>query len=96
MEDILENKWGFRKLRKATSQKDEVDVDQFTHIRRIHIIHYLFYSPIHKSFSIGIRYEKPKGEPGRGGGTKEWNIIMIPKIINNIEDAETLLNGILN
>ncbi len=88
--DAILISYGFTKIHNLDK---EFDYDKFSHILRIHEMHYLFYSEDLKYFSIGVKYERPKGKAG--GGYDQWNHIMIPKCINSVEDAVKLLEGIL-
>lgn len=76
-----------------SNSKDDLDIDHFTCLLRIHVIHYLFYSELHKHFSIGVRHDNPKKDVT--GRLLEWDHIMLPKIIHTIDDATKLLEGIL-
>jgi len=91
----LMEEWGFKKIHKNI-QKEEIDIDKFDLILRVHETHYLFYSHTHKCFSIGIRHTHPKGIPGSKGRIQEYTTVMLPKVIKTILDAHTLLMGILN
>lgn len=92
MEEVL-NSYGFRKLHKSKFKEDEVDTDRVSHIKRIGDVHYLLFSMDLKIFSLAVRYDKPKGQAG--GGYKEYNMVVIPKIINTPEDAAKLLNVLI-
>src|SRR5579863_872565 len=89
----LISRFGFKQLHKSHLDKDELDLDQFTCILRIHEIHYLFYSEDHKAFTIGVKIEHPKKDTT--GKLLEWKTIMIPKVIYNIGEAENLLKAII-
>lgn len=86
---------GFTKLREIRDE-ESLDFNKFSCIKRIHEITYLFWSEEYKYFSLGVRHENPKGEAGVKGKKKEWNYIMIPKLIRTIEDAESVLNGVID
>lgn len=98
MEEItkhLISHFGFQKIHQFR-EIDRIDLDHFVCILRVHEIHFLFWSELHKAFSIGVRHERPKGTPGRGSELKEWTIVMIPKIIKTLEDAELTVNACRN
>lgn len=79
---------GFSKMREA----GDGDIDLFTCYKRIHEIHYLFFSETHKAFTLAVKYDQPKGKAG--GGFDEFKKVMIPKVIYSFKDACKLLEGI--
>ncbi len=85
----LIKQYGFTGIVKCV---DDLDYDQFTVGLRVHEIHYLFYSELHKNFSIGVRHEHPK--KSTNGELKNWTTIMLPKVINSFDDADTLIHAI--
>ena len=87
---LIEN-YGFLKVITPPSQRDELDFNKFSCVKRIHISHYLYYSDIMKHFTIAFRYDKPKGISGAGGGVKEFDYMMLPTVIENISDVENIL-----
>lgn len=106
--DIIIENFGFAKVHGTFKSKifdkkkeheanepisDDMDVHKFSAIKRIGEIHHLFYSEDYKYFSMGVKFENPVGLPG--GGTKYWNIVMIPKLIMKGSDAEIFLQGVL-
>lgn len=92
--DLLTEKYGFKKIFKS-KHDTEVDVERFSHIRRIQEIHYLFYSELHKHFSLGVKHETPKGEAGTKG-KKYWTTVTIPKVVKTVEEAEQLIQGVVD
>lgn len=78
---------------KYLKPKFDVDIDLFTAVLRVHELHYLFYSETYKHFSIAVKYEEPKGMAG--GGFKQYNIIMLPRVIRTKQDADEFLKGML-
>ncbi len=89
--DHLIKNHGFTKIRRYASQKDEIDYDKFTCYLRIHELHYLFYSADFKMFTLRVKREKAKGEPGVKGQNVLWEGIMLPKAVYTIEQADILL-----
>ena len=69
----------------------EVDVEKFSHMKRIHEIHYLAYSQEMKHFSVVVKFDKPKGEAG--GGMRKWRSTMIPRVISDVNIAREFLAG---
>jgi hypothetical protein len=86
---FLVESYGFDKCRRT--KRGAVDADLFSHFLRIHEVHYLFYSPVFKTFSLAVAYEDIKGKAG--GGYDEFKMVVIPKTINTVNDAETLMAG---
>jgi hypothetical protein len=72
----------------------KVDVDQFSCMLRIHVLHYLFYSDVHKHFTIGVWNES--GKKGAAGKTEEFKTVMIPKPIHNVEQADVMVSALTN
>lgn len=95
MEEItnfLINKMGMRKVSERTNSDTEVDWNKFSCVLRTGDIHYLFWSEQFKHFSIGVRHENPKGEPGTKG-KRYWSYTIIPKVIDTIEKASALVDA---
>lgn len=95
--EYLIDKYGFKRCGGRLTTYETagvVDIEKFSCVLRIGDIHYLYFSDIYKYFSLGIRHENPKGLAG--GGKKDWSYMMIPRIINNIEDADKLVNGVVD
>lgn len=69
-----------------------LDLDKFTCYRRIHELHYLFYSEQHKHFHIAVKNESGKREAG--GGYKPYNKIIIPRAIYSTNVAGEVVNAI--
>lgn len=90
---FLITEYGFAQIR-GKEDEEKIDVDKFTCILRLHEIHYLFYSEVYKSFSIGVRHEHPKGEAGTKG-KKYWTNVMIPKVIKSTQDAKEFVDWIV-
>lgn len=88
--ELLIERRGFKTIFKPRQEK--IDLDQFTCILRIHVIHYLFYSELHKHFSIGVKFDNPKKDVT--GRVLNWNIISLPKTIKSFKDAEELIDAI--
>lgn len=94
-EDIslyLVSKMGFTKVRKTRSQERELDWDLYTAVKRVHEAHYLFWSEDHKAFSIAYKLPTPKGLAG--GGIKNFDTVMLPKVIYSIKQAKLLVTSI--
>lgn len=89
-ESLIQNN-GFLKAITPPSQREQLDFNKFSCVKRIHISHYLYYSDIMKHFTLAFRYYKPKGISGAGGGVKEFDYMMLPTVIENISDAENIL-----
>jgi hypothetical protein len=89
----LINNHGFSKIRMPRSM-DKIDIDRFSCMKRIHVLHYLFYSDIHKHFSIGVFNESRKGIAG--GGYKDYNTVMIPKTVVSTAQADEMVKAISN
>lgn len=90
-EQLIE-KSGFQRCSK--SSREELDFDQFTCMKRIHIVHYLFYSENFKHFSIAVRHDDPKKDTT--GRLLQWTIITLPKVIQTWEEAKGLIDAICN
>ena len=84
---------GFRKYYKSRD-RDVLDRNQFSCVIRIHAIHYLYWSEGLNFFTLGVRHEMAKGRAG--GGFESWADMMIPKPIHTIEEAEKLIEGIID
>ena len=69
----------------------EIDTEKFSHMKRIHEIHYLAYSQEMKHFSVVVKFDKPKGEAG--GGMRKWRSTMIPRVISDVNIAREFLAG---
>lgn len=67
------------------------DYKDYDCMMRIHDIHYLFWSSLHNHFGIG--YMNEKREPA--GHFDAFKIVMIPKPIYTIEQAQTLIKAII-
>lgn len=61
---------------------------------RIHVLHHLFWSDNLKSFAIGVYNER--GKSGPAGQKYDYTIVMLPKVIYTIEEAQTLIRAITN
>jgi hypothetical protein len=61
---------GFQRIYRKFSDKENLDFDKFTCMKRIGDIHYLFYSEEFKRFTIAVKPEIPKGRPGN---SKKWS-----------------------
>jgi hypothetical protein len=61
-------------------------------VMRLHVLHFLFWSDNLKHFSIGVLNDTGKKEAG--GFYKKWKMVMIPKPIYTVEQAECLLKAI--
>lgn len=59
-------------------------------VKRVHIIHYLFWSEQLKHFAIGVINDKGKA----GGGKDKFHIIALPKPIYDTKQADDLINSI--
>lgn len=92
--EFLIQEAGFKKIFKPSiTNRENIDYDSFDAALRIHEIHYLYYSELHKYFSLVIIHDNPKGKAG--GGIEYMTSIMIPRVINTIDDAVELLNGMI-
>ncbi len=60
--------------------------------RRLHELHFLFWSDNLKHFSIGVFNDT--GKRGAGGAYKKWNMVMIPKPIYTVKQAKELIQAI--
>ena len=89
--DYLVNKYHFTKLTE-NKNKYGLDLDKFTHSMRIAEIHYLFYSEKLKYFSLVVLYERVKGKAG--GGYKDHDSIMIPRLIKTKKDVDEVITGV--
>ncbi len=65
----------------------------YTCVRRLHYLHYLFWSSNLKHFSIGVLNDTGKRQAG--GGYDKWKMIMIPKPIYTVEQAQAFINAIM-
>jgi hypothetical protein len=84
--EILITKYGFQELQ----YKD--GLDKWSCCRRIHILHWLFYSENDKHFTLAVKNESMKGKAG--GGYDPWIKVMIPRPIYNENDVIELLTGL--
>lgn len=91
--EYLAEEWNFKKVFQS-GNPELIDINRFTCALRIHILHYLYWSETHKHFSLVLIHERPKGKSG--GGTDYATEVMIPKVINTIDDAKLLLEGVVN
>lgn len=99
-------KHGFHKVFKSRANYEEydavldktfvkkVDVDQFSCMLRIHVLHYLFYSDVHKHFTIGVWNESLKKGPS--GKLEEFKTVMIPNPVYTIEQADLMISVLTN
>lgn len=96
---VLEEEYGFGKVRGVwrpflgNGSENAPDIHKVSHVLRIHVLHYLFYSPVYKHFIIAVKHDEPKGEAG--GGMRLYTHVMIPKLINKEDDAREFLTGLL-
>jgi len=79
-------------LKNGFSKYYESDKD-YDCAMKISQIHCLLYSDNLKHFSIGVFNESGKRQPS--GVYNKWNIIMIPKPIYTIEQADALIKAIV-
>lgn len=90
--EYLINTHGFLKVFNRNS--DDLDHNQYSCITRIHVLHWLLYSPLHKTFTIRLKYDEPKGKPGAGGGYDFHKEVMIPVTMNTKVDIDSILTGL--
>jgi hypothetical protein len=89
--EYLISEYGFRKV---SNRDREVDFNKFNLVLRIHELHYLFWSEDQKYFTLGVKLERPQGQPGAGGVWKYWTYVMIPKPIHTREQATNLVESV--
>lgn len=92
---LVDNKFEFVNSFQAMHFKDkesQLDFNQFSYVKKIGDIHYLFYSDKLRHFTLAVKKENPKGEAG--GGMRYWETIMIPRIIYTRYDVIELLKGL--
>ena len=85
--------FGFRKY--YDSVGDLPDYNKYTCIIRVHELHYLLWSEEMKHFTLRLKHEHPKGQPG-GAGIQFHTDVMIPKTIYTVQDAYELVNGMVD
>lgn len=61
-------------------------------VRRVHVLHYLFWSDNLKHFFIAVINDTHKKTSA--GGYKKWNSIIIPKPIYTVKEAKKLVESI--
>lgn len=73
--------------------EERLDVEKISCLLRIHEVHYLFYSDTYKAFSIGAENILKKGLSG--GGYKDFKIVMLPRTIYSIQEADEIVNALI-
>lgn len=61
-------------------------------VKRIHVLHSLYWSDNLKHFAIGVINES--GKRGPAGRVKDVHYTLIPKPIYTVSDAKKLIDGI--
>ena len=86
---------GFSKTTENPRQKGQGNVFiDGTCFFRIHDLTFIFWHENLNHFSLVRRLESPKGLPGSGNRTHEYDEILIPKPIYKTEDADLLISAL--
>lgn len=95
--DYLVKNYGFKNIRHPLENLDsragDIDTHKVSAIKRVGDIHYMLYSATYGYFSVGVKFDEPKGQAG--GGSKSWKIVMIPKFMATEQDVIDFLKGTL-
>lgn len=94
IKDYLQSNWQFIPTW-VNKNCEGIDIHKFDSVKRIDIVHYLFWSDTMKLFTIGLIHDNPKGQAGVKGTGRRWTFMDIPKIIYTPEQANNLLNSII-
>ena len=99
--ELLREKYGFTRYRgeRLYGNRNEFDL-----MRRIHDIHYLFWTERLNHFTIAVLQERPRKNPPvwatRGTGKnkgkdrthfRKWKTIVLPRPVYSTEDCEMIL-----
>jgi hypothetical protein len=62
-------------------------------MKRVHVLHYLFWSEKLNHFFIGVLNDRNKKTSA--GGYKKFNTVILPKPIYTVEEAKALITSIV-